>query len=450
MPTTPNGTTYTVYPFTAGGESAWRAIADNSVGGSSIPAVLFCHGNPGAVSTDADQQFGAGYTTLRNWLIDNGWAYIEGHGAGANWGNTAGRNAYEAMFAATVATWAISKVIVIGRSMGALVGAWLASQSNVVAPYCAGFVSLSGTADLSNRWLTAGTTDRANLETAYGVSGETAFRAAVATFDPLLATLSTWDGRNAIMQWDTSDTTVPYTVNGQAWDTKYGPRLTLRCTQSTTGGDHNSTPNDATHTAATISFVQDAQLAQGYWSDTWSDTWGGANIDVTATGSLVLSGTATRSIDTSRDSGGMLILSGSASRVVNVETVAIGELGITGAGTRSINSTHTATGELAASGTGMLETGGIVRVATGTLTLSGDAARTIQTTRTALGMLAFLAMASHANNTDTNATGTLALTGVGVVSGAETVFPVMLTLEADIPTLELTATVPQLTLEATW
>lgn len=430
MPTTPNGTTYTVYPFTAGGESAWRAIADNSVGGSSIPAVLFCHGNPGAVSTDADQQFGAGYTTLRNWLIDNGWAYIEGHGAGANWGNTAGRNAYEAMFAATVATWAISKVIVIGRSMGALVGAWLASQSNVVAPYCAGFVSLSGTADLSNRWSTAGTTDRANLETAYGVSGETAFRAAVATFDPLLATLSTWDGRNAIMQWDTSDSTVPYTANGQAWDTKYGPRLTLRRTQSTTGGDHNSTPNNATHTAATIAFVHDAQLAQGYWSDTWSDTWGGANIDVTATGSLVLSGTATRSIDTSRDSGGMLILSGSASRVVNVETVA--------------------TGELVASGTGMLETGGIGRTATGTLTLSGDATRTIQTTRTALGMLALLAAANHANNTDTNGTGTLTLTGAGVVAGAETVFPVTLTLEADIPTLELSATVPQLTLEATW
>lgn len=261
MPTTPGGTAYTVYSFTSSaGESAWRAIADSRVSASDIPTVLFCHGNPGAVTTAADQQFQAGYTTLRNWLIDSGWAWIEGHGAGANWGNQAGRAAYEAMFANTAASWNLGKVIVIGRSMGALVGAWLASESSVVAPKCAGFVSLSGTADLSNRYSTASAGDKTNMNAAFSVTDDASWRAAVANFDPMLVLSPTWAGRNAIMQWDTDDTTVPYAINGQAWDTKYGPSLAMRRTSVTSGGDHNTTPNDPAQIAATLSFLADAQL----------------------------------------------------------------------------------------------------------------------------------------------------------------------------------------------
>ncbi|QUE25326.1 esterase [Microbacterium phage Fizzles] len=261
MPVTPNGTSYTTYPFTSSaGEAAWRTVADARVGASGIPTVLFCHGNPGAVVTDADQQFAAGYTTLRNDLIDDGWAYIEGHGAGANWGNQAGRTAYEAMYADTAAVWSLGKLDIIGRSMGALVAAYLASQSPVTSPHVAGFVSLSGTADLSNRYSTASAGDRTNMNAAFGVTDDASWRAAVAAFDPMLAPLDVWDGRNAIMQWDTGDTTVPYAINGQAWDTKYGPRLALRRTSVTTGGDHNSTPNNATQIAATIAFLQDAEL----------------------------------------------------------------------------------------------------------------------------------------------------------------------------------------------
>lgn len=261
MPTTPNGTPYTIYPFTSSaGESAWRAIADSRIGGSDISVALFCHGNPGANPTDADQQFGAGYATTRNRLLDDGWGYIEGHGAGANWGNLAGRTAYEAMYADTAAVWDIAKNQLIGRSMGALVAAWLASQSPIVSPLNAGFISLSGTADLSNRYASASAGDKTNMNAAYGVTDEAGWRAAVAAYDPMLVAPGVWDGRNAIMQWDTGDTTVPYAANGQAWDTKYGPRLDLRRTQSTSGGDHNTTPNDPVQTAATIQFIQDAQL----------------------------------------------------------------------------------------------------------------------------------------------------------------------------------------------
>ena len=264
MPTTPNGTVYTTYPFTSSaGEACWRTVANNRLGSSKIPVMLFCHGNPGATVTSADQQFAAGYTAQRNWLMDNGWAYIEGHGAGAGWGNSQSRSAYEAMFLDTSQVWDLARVIVVGRSMGALVGSWLASQSTVVAPSCAGFVSLSGTADLSNRYSSASGSDITNMNAAYGVSSDSQWRSAVAGFDPMLAPTGVWSSRNAQMQWDTSDGTVPYSANGQAWDLKYGPQLSLRRTIVTSGGDHNSTPNNPTHASATISFFQDAKLSVG-------------------------------------------------------------------------------------------------------------------------------------------------------------------------------------------
>lgn len=277
MPTTPLGTVYTVTTFTSSaGEACTRAIADSAAGSSNVPIILFCHGNPGAVTSSADAQFTAGYTTLRNWLMDNGWGYVEGHGGGANWGNQAGRDGYEAMFSDVAALWDVEKVVVIGRSMGALVGAWLASQSPVVEPRCAGFVSLSGTADLSNRYSTATGSDITNMNAAYGITNDTQWRAAVAAFDPLLANVATWTARNAQMQWDTSDTTVPYAANGQAWDTKYGPQLTLRRTITTSGGDHNSTPNDPTQIAGTIAFLQDATLPRGHRIlEMWVETGAG-------------------------------------------------------------------------------------------------------------------------------------------------------------------------------
>lgn len=262
MPVTSAGTAYTVHGFTSSaGEQAWRAVADNRAGASRIPTVLFCHGNPGTVLTSADQQFTQGYTTLREWLIDNGWAYIEGHGAGAGWGNTASRLAYRAMLTDTQAVWSIGKLVVIGRSMGGLVGAWLASRDPVVSPLASGFVCLSGTQDLSNRYSTAAEPDRVNLRAAYGVTDEAGFRAAVTNHDPMLAPLSTWDGRNAIQQWATGDTTVPPVNNGQAWLSRYGTRLAISRQQVTSGGDHNSTPNDPAQAAATIQFLRDVPEA---------------------------------------------------------------------------------------------------------------------------------------------------------------------------------------------
>jgi pimeloyl-ACP methyl ester carboxylesterase len=258
MPTTPAGTAYTVYPFTSSaGEQCWRVIADAHYSDDNIPLVIFCHGNPGSVTTSADQQFTQGYTAQRNWLIDNGWGYVEGHGAGANWGNQAAREAYRAMYVDTLAEWDVGWNVVIGRSMGALVGAYLASRDPMISRRCRGFVSLSGTADLTNRYNSASTADRAALLEAYDAPDASALLWAVRDHDPLLAPPEVWAGRRAIVQYDANDSTVPAASNGLRWVTRFGPQLALLRTQATLGGDHNSTPNNPTHAAATIQFLQD-------------------------------------------------------------------------------------------------------------------------------------------------------------------------------------------------
>lgn len=258
MPTTPNGTAYTVYPFTSSaGESCWRAIADTAFDDVNLPLVIFCHGNPGSDQASADQQFGVGYPILRNWLLDNGWGYVEGHGAGANWGNQDARAAYRAMYVDTLAVWDVGWNVVIGRSMGALIGAYLASRDPMISRRNIGFVSLSGTADLTNRYSTAGSVDRANLLAAYDAPDPTSLMWAVRDHDPLLVDPAAWYQRNAMIQYDSGDASVPPSINAIPWRERFGPQLAIDGFHATTGGDHNSSAGtNPTHPAATIAFLQ--------------------------------------------------------------------------------------------------------------------------------------------------------------------------------------------------
>jgi pimeloyl-ACP methyl ester carboxylesterase len=261
MPTTPNGTPYTVTTFTSSaGETCRRGIADPAADDVNLPLVLFCHGNPGVDVTSADQQFTQGYTTQRNWLMDNGWGYVEGHGAGANWGNQASRSAYRAMYVDTLAVWDVGWNVIIGRSMGGLVGAYLAARDPLISRRCRGFVHLSATADLTNRYSTASASDKAALLTAYSAPDPSALAWAVKDHDPLLVPPAFWTGRNAIVQYDTGDVSVPPAVNAIPWFDRFAPQLAIGRTTVTTGGDHNSTPNSPTHAAATIQFLQDVLI----------------------------------------------------------------------------------------------------------------------------------------------------------------------------------------------
>lgn len=259
MPTTPNGTAYTVTTFTSSaGETCKRAVADAHSGDEHLPLVIFCHGNPGVDQTSADDQFTANYPVLRAWLIDNGWGYVEGHGAGANWGNTPARVAYRAMYQDTAAVWDVGWNVVIGRSMGGLVGAYLAARDPVISPRCQGFISLSGTADLTNRYSTASAQDRTNLLAAYSVPDATALAWAVRDHDPMLFDEAAWLGRNVSIQYATGDVSVPPNVNALPWLAKYGPFCAVARSTATADGDHNSTASgDPAQAQATIAFLRD-------------------------------------------------------------------------------------------------------------------------------------------------------------------------------------------------
>lgn len=150
---------------------------------------------------------------------------------------------------------------------------------------------------------------------------------------------------------------------------------------------------------------------------------------VTAAGGLVLAGSASATVAVSHTAAGSLVVSGSVVVGLVVTRSATGGLTVNGAVEASAAVTRNAPGTVVLSGSGVIESGGITRTANGTVLLAGSATATVQV--------------------DVDAAGILELTGTGKVANG-TPFPESLTLTADIPRLELSATVPQLTLEAAW
>lgn len=214
-----------------------------------------------------------------------------------------------------------------------------------------------------------------------------------------------------------------------------------------------------------------------------------APVAVDGTGTLTLSGTATRSISVARSASGAMAIVGAATPTVTVSRTATGSMTLAGTATRAISVTRTATGTLTVDGTaqhattvtrsasGVLEltgtattAGSTERTANGSLAITGTATPTVTVTRTATGTLNLTGLATPAVTIAREANGTLALggigtytfqiirtalgilnlTGQGIVDGEPVEWPANLTLTADVPMITLEATVPTLALEATW
>ncbi|WVX88577.1 esterase [Gordonia phage CheeseTouch] len=255
MPTTSGGTTYTVRTtdaVAAAGSIYW-AVADNQNGAVDVPIVVYTHGNGGPPNQFTSYGEWKG---LRDWLIDNGWAYVECTGGGAtSWGNQASRDAYEAALTYVDTQIATGKVVVLGRSMLGLVAYWLASQSPVIAPRCVGLIVNSGTTDLTYRYSVANGTDKTNMRTAYGAADDAAFAANSIGFDPMLFPESVWNGRKVLQMWGTADTTVPPATHAQAWVTKYAASCGLCLTDIRDGGDHSAANGSYLQVAAMANFL---------------------------------------------------------------------------------------------------------------------------------------------------------------------------------------------------
>ncbi|AYQ99938.1 esterase [Arthrobacter phage Mendel] len=257
MAVTAAGTGYsrTVYT-TSAGETGVKWVPDGVQAGA--PLLMYCHGNPGIVQDSADQEFQyTAFTEIREWCLDRGWVMGEAHAGGSSWGNDTARNGYRALYNDLAAQiGGIGPIVIIGRSMGGLVGAYLATLDPVIAPKTLGFMCLSGTLDLAYRYSIATGDNKTLIEAAYGgANTQAAFNAASAGHDPMLFPAGTWTGRNAIQQYATGDVVVDDVPNALAWLDKYGPELAIKMVQETAGGDHNSSTDNPAQRDASLSFL---------------------------------------------------------------------------------------------------------------------------------------------------------------------------------------------------
>lgn len=255
MPTTANGTSYTVHTATvAGGGATYWGVPDASTG--PVPAVLYCHGAAGAANQFATL---AAWTGLRDWLIDNGWIWIEGAGGGSQpWGNQASQDAYDASFDHVDALLDIDYVVVLGRSMGGAVGARLYVDRRVGDARWVGFISNSGVQDLvwaydwdGGRWTAA-------FNSAWGVSSKPQFEAAVAGLNPIDGPATEWAGAKVIQLWGDADDTVPPADNAIAMRAMYAGQPTVDGFDVRAGGDHSSTNGSYLEVDAMTAFLLDA------------------------------------------------------------------------------------------------------------------------------------------------------------------------------------------------
>lgn len=232
MTRTRNGTPYTSVTFEAAGELSIFAVANSVAANSAIPTLLYAHGNTGL-----HDQFTHGpmWQKLRDALIDEGWAYVESAGGGpSSWGNQQSRDAYEAAISQVDGMLDIGAIAVLGRSMGGLVGAWIATQSTLVAHRCVGIIFNSAVTDLKSKlWHDL-------IAEAHGAEDEGEFAALTAPYDPMQFPLSVWEGRNAQWLVGTADALVPPAVNGVALRDHVAEKLNLAEIVVVEGANHSA------------------------------------------------------------------------------------------------------------------------------------------------------------------------------------------------------------------
>lgn len=243
--TTPLGTNYSTYSTSIGspvnGVVNW-GFPDALIGASHIPMLFYTHGAGGNGIQFRDY---SGWAGLRNWLMDNGWGWVESSGGGEQtWGNQLGRDAYAATWEHIKAQLSIGPVVILGRSMGALAAYWLyASHDELSNPdVCQGLIVNSGVTDLLAAY-DSGEFDTRPAE-AFGVDpgDRPAYVAAISGgYDPMDFSTTLWEGRRVLQCWATNDGTVPPADHGQAWRTAYGSVLSVNSLATTPTGGHTAT-----------------------------------------------------------------------------------------------------------------------------------------------------------------------------------------------------------------
>lgn len=253
MPTTPNGTAYSTHAFkTPSGDQALWGVADHRLRASGVPTVVYTHGNSGAYNQFAAT---AAFAGTRNWMIDNGWAWVESAGGGlSSWGNAAARRSYAEAFAHVNSILNVGKVVVLGRSMGGLVAYWLFLYEPTISAKAVGLIVNSGTTDLMRR-IGAPPGD-GSIRSAFGLAADGSdWDSKLPGFDPMQYPVEAWSGKKVLQLYGTADTTVPPDIHGQAWIKKYAAACAFADVDVRIGGDHSTENGSYLQTSAMTGFL---------------------------------------------------------------------------------------------------------------------------------------------------------------------------------------------------
>lgn len=269
MPTTATGTAYTITTSTSTGYGTCLvAVADAHASDADVPTILYAHGASGSYNQFMTL---AAWTELRDWLIDNGCAIVEGGGgltdsAGAqNWGNANARLAYVAYLAWAAGIIDVGPVVPLGRSMGGVVAPWLYLSSSI-ASQCVGLIVNSGVQTLSYGTVSDANTDLrpsgqyfgSAIQAAYGAGSYGAFVTASHDHDPMNFDPALWDDAVVLQLVGDADTTVsPSTRGAYPLRALYAGRPTVDLLDVRSGGDHSGTNGSYLQVAAQTAFLSD-------------------------------------------------------------------------------------------------------------------------------------------------------------------------------------------------
>lgn len=267
MPSTASGKTYTTRTADLGvhGQCVWT-VADDKVGNTGLPAVLYAHGAGGSANQLVTLPAWVG---LRDWLIDRGFVLIEGDGGRdygtQNWGGPEAQAAYPAYLAHVETQLSIGGVVLLGRSMGGLVTAWLASQYSGKARF-SGWINNSGVSTLFTG-TQSGARDTAAASSwyfsptvwqPYGATDMASMLTNAAAHAPESWPQASWDGVKVLSLYGTADTTVPAGVRGaEALRPRWAGRAYLDRIHVRPGGDHSGSNGSYLDVAPMVAFLQD-------------------------------------------------------------------------------------------------------------------------------------------------------------------------------------------------
>lgn len=256
--TTAAGTPYTVtYNTLSGHGTVLWAVADAHAADTGIPIVLYAHGRGGTYN---QFQTLSAWSGLRDWLIDNGWAWVEGTGGSTtangqeNWGNAGARAAYAAYFDHVDGILDLGTLVILGRSMGGVIASYLATRHPTLAARADGLILNSGVVGLAWAGAPASGFSPA-IWSSYGAADEAGFLAAITEYDPLTFAASVWDGRNVLNLVGTADTTVPPDENGLALRDVYVGRPAIDQLDVRDGGDHSGSNGSYLQVTAMSNFL---------------------------------------------------------------------------------------------------------------------------------------------------------------------------------------------------